>query len=161
MRAYLHEVFPSLDQDDILQETMIALTKCLPRYQYLPDTKGHFRNYLIGILRHKANDAVKRRTREATLRSAFQKQADCLLKPKSDAEHAWKMSAMEVAIEQLVADQSINSFHRTVFREITLLHEDPAAVAEKYGTSRSNVDIIKMRMIARLKTLVSQMTKKV
>ena len=37
MRSYLQARFPSLDADDIIQETFVALAKILPDYQYAPE----------------------------------------------------------------------------------------------------------------------------
>ncbi len=37
MLAYLRSRFPSLDADDIVQETFVALTKILPDYKYDPE----------------------------------------------------------------------------------------------------------------------------
>ena len=52
MEAYLQSRFPTLEADDIIQETFAALCGILPSYIYDPDEKGHFRNYLTGILRN-------------------------------------------------------------------------------------------------------------
>ncbi len=49
-RQYLRRHFPSLEADDILQETFSALAQALPNYHYAPEEKGHFRNYLVGVL---------------------------------------------------------------------------------------------------------------
>ena len=38
MRAFLRVRFPSVDADDVLQETLIALTKRMPGYHYTPDS---------------------------------------------------------------------------------------------------------------------------
>ena len=54
MEAFMRERFPSLEADDVIQETLIALCRVLPSYRYAPDEKGHFHNYLTGILRNKA-----------------------------------------------------------------------------------------------------------
>ena len=54
MEAYLRERFPSADADDVIQETLVAVWAALPSYRYAPDEKGHFHNYLTGILRNKA-----------------------------------------------------------------------------------------------------------
>ena len=54
MEAYLKAHFPALEADDVIQETFAALCGILPGYIYAPDEKGHFRNYLTGILRNKA-----------------------------------------------------------------------------------------------------------
>lgn len=155
MRAFLRQRFPSLEADDLIQETMVALTKRLPDYRYTPDEKGHFRNYLMGILKHKAMDQLNQRTREAAARSGLQAQPS--VQPAED--DTWKDAALEVAIAQLLADESINALHRTVFRHVALMHERPESVAATFGLSRSNVDQIKKRMILRLSTLVSALTK--
>ena len=46
MEAFMRERFPSLEADDVIQETLIALIKALPSYHYSPDETGHFHNYL-------------------------------------------------------------------------------------------------------------------
>ncbi len=154
MRAWLHERYPSLEPEDVMQETMIVLAKKLPDYDYQPDAKGHFRNYLIGILKHKAQNAIARRSREGKIRTALQNEPAAACEEKD-----WRTAALEVALSRLLADQTINPLHRNVFRHVALLHEKPEAVAERFGTSRANVDIIKKRMIARLQNLVSRLTR--
>ena len=54
MRAFLQAHFPTVEADDMIQETLIALVKCLPSYRYVPDKHGYFHNYLMGIVKHKA-----------------------------------------------------------------------------------------------------------
>lgn len=63
-RHYLRRHFPSLEAEDILQETFAALAKALPNYHYDPQEKGHFRNYLVGILRNKALMALRKQKRD-------------------------------------------------------------------------------------------------
>ncbi len=147
MRSYLERNFPSLEADDIIQETMAALVERLPRYTYAPDGKGHFRNYLIGILKHKAMDELRRRRREAD----FAK--ECPPRPDPGEEERWRREALEVAIEQLMADSSVNLLHRTVFNHVALMHEKPEEVAERFGLTRGNVDQIKRRLMAMLAAL--------
>ena len=60
MEAYLHERFPRVDADDMVQETLVALIKSMPAYRYVPEETGHFRNYLTGILRHRALHSIER-----------------------------------------------------------------------------------------------------
>ena len=67
----MRERFPSLEADDIIQETLFALCKVLPSYRYAPDEKGHFHNYLLGVVRHKAVDAVRRNASEDRKRKGF------------------------------------------------------------------------------------------
>lgn len=155
MRAFLQAKFPSLEPDDLIQETMLALMKALPNYSYTPDDKGHFHNYLMGILKHKAMDALAVRLREARFRE------DLAERPAGEAaaeEEDWKHAALEVALAQLLADKSINPLHRTVFEHLVLQHEKPEEVAAALGTSRGNVDVIKKRMIERLSEMVEKLT---
>ncbi|MBR1587215.1 MAG: hypothetical protein IJ658_02710 [Kiritimatiellae bacterium] len=62
-RQYLRRHFPSLEADDILQETFSAIAQALPNYHYAPEEKGHFRNYLVGVLRNKALMALRKQKR--------------------------------------------------------------------------------------------------
>ena len=71
MEAFMHERFPSLDADDIIQETLIALCRVLPAYRYSPDEKGHFHNYLTGILRNKALRALRERAQDEALHADY------------------------------------------------------------------------------------------
>lgn len=154
MRAFLRARFPSVEADDVLQETMLALARRMPDYHYTPDRNGHFRNYLMGILKHKAMDALAVRTREARFRE------DLAERPAGEGaadEEEWKHAALEVAIAQLLADKDINPLHRTVFERLVLQREKPEDVARELGTSRGNVDVIKKRMIERLGAMMARL----
>lgn len=63
----MRERFPSLDADDVIQETLIELIRVFPVYRYSPKEKGHFRNYLTGILRHRALRMIDEEKRRAKL----------------------------------------------------------------------------------------------
>lgn len=158
MRAFLQSKYPSLEPEDVIQETMVALSRRLPGYSYTPDVKGHFRNYLLGILDHKAADAVNARVRETNARRRLRE--DPAARHAGDAARAeeWKIAALEVAIEQLLADQSVNPFHRTVFRQLVQEKEKPDTVAARFGVPRNTVDQIKHRLVARLAEAVRRMT---
>ena len=162
MRSFLQSRFPSVDADDAIQETMVALMRRMPNYHYTPDSNGHFHNYLTGILKHKAEDALRREARENGKRdrlaereetSDARSRADMRGEPED-----WKLAAMNAALEQLLSDESVNARAREVFRHVALMHEQPAEVAAAFGISRTNVDQIKRRMVQRLSTLVSSMT---
>ena len=157
MRSFLAAKYPSLEPDDVIQETMVALFERMPRYKYLPDEKGHFRNYLAGILKHKAADAIARRARAAGARESLRAEAQSANENAVQSE-AWRLSALEVAISQLLADDSVAALHRSVFRHVALMREKPEDVARSFGISRANVDQIKRRMTARLGEAVRKMT---
>ena len=155
MRAFLAARFPTLgDPDDVVQETMVALARRLADagWRYAPDEKGHFRNYLMGILKHKAADTLARRMREAETRDALRtlpRQA-----PGGD-DPDLRRSALEVALAQLFADDGVSALHKTVFKCVALGGEAPADAARRLGISRANVDKIRSRMVERLRGLMS------
>ena len=162
MRAYLQAKFPTVEADDVIQETFVALMKCLPHYRYLPDEHGYFHNYLIGIVKHKAEDALRRQASHKaiiTIIAEEEKEREKQFpKPNDSAEEAvWRNAAKETALRQLLADDSILPSTREIFRHVALMHEKPADVARRFGVSRNNVDQIKARMITRLKDLISAM----
>ncbi len=70
MEAFLRERFPMIDADDVIQETLVALCAALPSYHYVPDEKGHFHNYLTGILRNKALRHLHREKRQTEIADA-------------------------------------------------------------------------------------------
>ena len=159
MRAYLASHYPSVDADDIIQETMIALMKALPNYRYDPDRRGHFRNYLIGIIRHKAVSEIRRRQAESDHIDAYAKnRVEHFHDDEDDANSdSMRKDIFEAAVTQLMADDSISSATREIFRHVALMQEPPAKVAAEFGTTRNNVDQIKRRMIVRLSGMVRSM----
>ena len=162
MRAFLAARFPSADADDVMQEAMVALMRRMPSYHYTPDGNGHFRNYLFGILSHKAKDALRRQARESgrreRLREDVAANAPRTAAPGEEGDAEWRFAAMNAALEQLMSDDSVSARSREVFRHVAMLHEPPAQVAEAFGLTRSNVDQIKRRLVSRLAALVRSMT---
>lgn len=156
MRAFLAAHFPTIEADDVLQETLIALMKRLPDYRYTPDTHGHFHNYLFGILRNKAVDAIRERVRRREVDVDPATLPEPAYQPQED--DSWKQDAFETAIEQLMANETISPLTRTIFREVALQHRSPEEVARQYGVARNNVDQIKNRLTRQLAKIVAQLT---
>ena len=65
---------------------------------------------------------------------------------------------MHAALDQLMADPSMEPRTREIFRHVALMHEPPESVAAQFGTTRNNVDQIKKRLIDRLAKCVAAMT---
>ena len=151
MRSFLQARFPSLgnDADDLIQETMSALARQLPNWRYSPKDKGRFHCYLTGILKYKAMDALRRRERDSRIRKGLENAPE---PPDSDEREdgEWLASAMELAIGEVLSDESVNSVHRNVFRRLALQDAKPEDVAKELGITRANVDVIKNRMIVRV-----------
>ncbi|MBO7684649.1 MAG: sigma-70 family RNA polymerase sigma factor [Kiritimatiellae bacterium] len=159
MRAFLAVRYPSVEADDVIQETLKALARCLPNYRYVPDERGHFHNYLMGIVRHKADDACRAQAREAAKRERFRAERPSGGPGRSRQEDdAWRMAALQAALDQLMADQTLVPRTREIFRHVALMHEPPESVAAQFGTTRNNVDQIKKRLVDRLAKCVAAMT---
>ncbi len=158
MRAFVMSRFPSLDPDDVLQETMLALAKCLAGYVYRPEDKGHFSSYLMGIVKHKAMDELSRRAHESSVRQKLAQNVDDAVREQDEQmDVSFRKAALEVAISQLMSDDSISPRTREVFRHVALMHEDPVAVADRFGITRNNVDQIKKRLVDRLGHIASRL----
>ncbi len=163
MEGYLRTAFPTVEIEDVIQETMLALMEKLPDYRYDPDAHGHFRNYLIGVVKFKAIEQLKKREREAEKLKAFGKSLadDGMLaadRSSDDELREWRHHAYEVALAQLMADEKIQARSRQVFARVAVDHESPEAVAAAYGITRNGVDQIKNRLIGRLRELVRKLT---
>ena len=159
MEAFMRGRFPSLEADDIIQETLIALIKALPAYTYSPDETGHFHNYLTGILRHRALAVLASETR----RAKHEKDLDVVL-PKSQCEEeseedCWRKALFEIALQQLLADDTIHQRTKQIFVRVAVNGEKPENVAAAFGLTRNAVDQIKARLMSRLRELVSDLEK--
>ena len=157
MEAFMRERFPSLDADDVIQETLIELIRVFPVYHYSPGEKGHFHNYLTGILRHRALRMLGEEKRRERL--AADGRATCQQAAAESDDTAWRKSLLEVALQQLLADNSIHERTRLVFTRVTINGEKPEDVAAAFGVERNAVDQMKSRMMARLKELVAALEK--
>ena len=155
--GFLFKYFPKVDAEDVVQETLLALTEKLPLYEYDPDTKGHFRNYLVGIVRYKAIEQLKRRKRDADLKAVLETKAQLNWEYESQSYSVdlrdWRHEAFEAALAQFMADKSISTRDKEIFRRVALLDESPEDVAKIFDIKRNNVDQIKARMTKKLKEL--------
>lgn len=157
-RQFLRRNFPSLEADDILQETFAALAKALPNYHYAPKERGHFRNYLAGILRNKALMTLRKQKNDEKTLSGFAEEMKIgrAGSPRSaDNDDEWRKSTFEIALQQLMADPSINERTKQIFVRTAINEEKPADVATALGVSRNVVDQQKRRMLAKFKALVA------
>ena len=74
-------------------------------------------------------------------------------------EKAWRESLLEIALQQLLVDNSIHERTRIVFARVAVNGEKPDDVAAAFGIERNAVDQMKSRMMARLKELVAALEK--
>ena len=158
MEDYLRVHFPGLEADDIVSETLVALVDALKNYRYAPDETGRFRNYLTGILKHKALYRRKMAERHAKSAAAFEDSA----KIADDSavlveEQEWKETVFAIAVQQLLADETIQDRTKQVFLRVAINHESPDAVADSFGIKRNAVDQMKSRMMTKQREIVESL----
>ena len=158
MEDYLRVHFPGLEVEDIVSETLVALADALKNYRYAPDETGRFRNYLTGILKHKALYRRKMAERHAKSAAAFEDSAKDSDDPAALAEEQeWKATVFAIAVRQLLADETIQERTKQVFLRVAINHESPDAVADSFGIKRNAVDQMKSRMMAKLREIVESL----
>ena len=148
------ERFPTLEADDIIQDTLIALCRVLPSYRYVPDEKGHFHNYLTGILRNKALRQLRKNRQRADYAAELQHTGTTGVSPVDIDEQSYREALFEIALRQFLSDESIADRTKRIFERIALNGESPEAVAESFKMTRHAVDQSKSRAMARLREIV-------
>ena len=154
MEAFMRERFPGLEAEDLIQETLLGVMKALPDYVEREDRKGTFHNFLTGILRHEAIDALQRAGRRIGAEALA---ADVETDAAEDEEEAWRRTIYAVALGQLMDNPRLGARSKQIFLRTALRGEKPQAVAESLGVSRGVVDLTKARMTARLRELVERL----
>ena len=170
MEAFMCERFPNVEADDIIQETLVALCKVLPSYRYAPDEKGHFRNYLTGILRNKALRQLRKDRQRAGFAAefhhtgttgvppvAFNTTGTTGVSPVDIDEQSYRESLFELALRQFRADESIADRTKRIFERVAINGETPDVVATSFKMKRHAVDQAKSRAMGRLREIVKQL----
>ena len=153
MEAFLREHFPSVEADDIIQETLVALCKILPNYSYAPDEKGHFRNYLTGVLRNKALAALRKQRQQADLVDELRRDETIALVEEQSSREA----IFEIALRQFLADETVADRTKRIFERVAINGESPETVAAAFKMKRHAVDQAKSRAMSRLREIVKQL----
>ena len=160
METYMHTRFPMVDADDAIQETLIALIKVFPVYHYSPEETGAFHNYLTGILRHRALRMIECESKRLNKELKYQEIEGLSASDRNkDDKSVWRESVFEIALQQLLADESINDRTKQVFVRVAVNGEKPEPVAESFGITRNAVDQMKARMKERLRELANMLMK--
>ena len=160
MEAYMRDRFPTVDVDDAVQEALIALIKVFPVYKYSPEETGAFHNYLTGILRRRALRVIESESRRLNKEQKYH-EIEELTSPggNEDDWSLWRESVLEIALQQLLADESINDRTKQVFVRVAVNGEKPETVAQSFGITRNSVDQMKARMKDRLRELANALMK--
>ena len=153
----MRERFPSVESDEAIAETLIALVDVFGTYRYDPEETGRFHNYLTGILRHRALRLCRQAERERNLR---ERAADEPKVSSDDPEDEnYRKSLFDIAVRQFFADEAVAPRTKEIFRRTALKGEPPESVAKSFMMERHAVDQIKSRSIAKLRTIIEALEK--
>lgn len=153
MEAFAQSRFPALDASDIIQETLVVLVRKIPNYVYSPKETGCFHNYLTGVLKYRALTLLQKDTRH---RELAQKSVEAVPPPPTEDED-WVQAVFEIALEQLLADPSVQERTKQVFLKTAINGEKAEDVAKVYGINANAVAQIRSRMMAKLKAIVADL----
>ena len=170
MEAFMHERFPSVEADDVIQETFAALCKVLPNYRYAPDEKGHFHNYLTGILRNKALRQLRKDCQRAAFGAELYHTGTTGVSPVGCGDtgttgvspvdlddQSYREAVFEIAMRQFLADESVADRTKRIFERTAINGESPESVASSFKMTRHAVDQAKSRAMARLREIVKEL----
>ena len=160
MEAYMRNRFPTVDVDDAVQEALIALIKVFPVYKYSPEETGAFHNYLTGILRRRALRVIESESRRLNKEQKYHEIEELTASDGNEDDWSlWRESVLEIALQQLLADESINDRTKQVFVRVAVNGEKPETVAQSFGITRNSGDQMKARMKDRLRELANSLMK--
>lgn len=152
--------------EEVLQETMVALMRQLPNFDY-DRRKGRFRNYLLTIVHRKSLAAIRRakgvpdvsldsedpwggKTLHEVLPAAAAR-AD-----EHAAEERWREAIMEDALARMAKEPALAETTWPVFRAYVVENRPVAEVAEEFGLKENAVYQIKNRLLRRLRADVAR-----
>ena len=156
MEAFMRERFPAVEADDVIQETFAALCKVLPNYRYAPDEKGHFHNYLTGILRNKALRQLRKDCQRADFGAELY-HTETGVSPVDLDDRSYREAVFEIALRQFLADESVADRTKRIFERTAINGESPESVASSFKMTRHAVDQAKSRAMARLREIVKEL----
>jgi DNA-directed RNA polymerase specialized sigma24 family protein len=102
---------------------------------------------------------IEKETRRKNKEIKYQEIADFSNADDDKGASQWRESVFEIAMQQLLADESINDRTKQVFVRVAVNGEKPESVAESFGITRNAVDQMKARMKNRLRELADALIK--
>jgi RNA polymerase sigma-70 factor (ECF subfamily) len=155
---------------DVVQETMIAVAKHTPNFNYNRD-KGTFRAWLLGMTRWRIADQFRLRPAITNWRlpADCPDPADAVPLEKiadqtslhADAiwETEWKVALSEIAIANV--KRTIDPAHYQIFHLSTFKEQPPTVIAEIYGIKVAQVYLTKHRVTEAIKKEIERLKQQV
>ncbi len=142
---------PPDDRDDLVQETMVAVSRALPSFRY-DRGKGRFRGYLRRIVQ---NLAIRYRRRQAESREALGREAEmeerggraAAERRDDEAKTVLMGRALALALHRVFADGRFRPNTKAVFRRFVVEGRPVDAVAEEFKMRPNAVYQIKDRVL--------------
>lgn len=150
---------------DVLQETMVALMRQMPKFNY-DSSRGRFRNFVLTIVHRKILDARRRAVRKAEvpLEASPGEEGLALIDrlpdthqvdPGEALERDWRHALYEQALERVRHDPAVENHTLEAFHAYVIEDGDVVDVCQRFGLKRNALYQIKSRMIARLRDEVA------
>lgn len=137
------------DCDDVVQDTLLALTRSMPTFQYDP-ARGKFRSYLKTIVIH----AIFRRNHQKNAGAALEDiERAASTAAQDDGVEAlwddeWRQYHLQRAMKQI--DVEFNTADRAAFKAYAIDGRDARETADSLGLSVDQVYHAKSRILKRL-----------
>ena len=144
-----------IDVEVAVQETLCAVSEQLPAGGYHAD-RGHFRNWILGILMNRLKDAIRSEAHRRERESRF---AENQVRDTEAMRTAvlWRKICLRHAVRMLLQSETVTGRTRAVFEESVLKHRPVDEVANAYGLTPNAVYQIKSRMISRLRSIMRKL----
>ncbi len=143
------------DCDDVLQESLVSLTRSLPRFHY-DRRKGRFRSYLKTVVLR----GIGQKTCQGQGTSALGMESDILASARARPdlegvwEEEWRRHHVRRALQHLSGE--FRERDRLAFQRYALEGRDAQATASELGMSLDHVYQVKSRILKRVAELVAQ-----
>jgi RNA polymerase sigma-70 factor (ECF subfamily) len=143
------------DQDDVIQDVLLALSKAMPRFQYDPAI-GKFRSYLKTVALHAIYAKLCQKRAGAALVDVDAMADTAAGDPATDAkwEQEWRQHHIRQAMRLIEAEFSARD--RAAFARYALAGESADRVASEHGLSVDTLYQIKTRITRRLTELLAR-----
>lgn len=148
--------------EEVLQETMVALMRILPEFEY-DRRRGRFRNFLLTIVHRKSLAVLRRSRRESALPFDTHDGATTRWTEEQPSELAiealrrWREAVVEEALQRLRGDPTLGENTFAIFHAYAVERRPTAEVAAQFGVKENAVYQIKNRLLRRLQAEVAEL----
>ena len=152
------------EAEDVLQETMVALMRLLPKFSYNTE-RGKFRNFLLTIVHRKVHRFIRRRamgTEVCWQADEAEHSRDTLGQRDVVAEEAvrrWREVLMEEAVRRVRANTRMQDGTFAVFEAYVLQRLPADEVARRFGLKENAVYQIRNRILRQVRAEVTKLAR--